>query len=386
MGKKRLLIVHNIAWSHYKALLFTKIYEISQKHDVHMEVIQVASTSGNRKGIGDVDYSIHKYPRNVLFNTNFEEIPLLRKITSLVAQVKAFKPDIIVLPGYDDMAWWSVAFYGKLHKVKVGTVIETNEFDKKRYFFKEVLKKIFLGMCDYVLPCGTKAKEYVRKLGVPETRISVVPLTTDVEKLIELSQDAKSSRSMIVDKYGISKTRNFIYVGRLSPEKNLKLLIQAFNELKKKNPKAEKWGLIVVGDGPQKEELKTLASDLKVDGIVFTGSTSWDEVPKIMAVCDVFVLPSISEPWGLVVNEAMACGLPVVVSKRAGAYWDLVRDGENGFGFDPERKDELVRILDRLVNMEKDLEKLGAVSRQIISNYTIEKAAERFLRALNLIS
>ena len=268
----------------------------------------------------------------------------------------------------------------------MATVVETNEFDRKRTFLKEYVKKIFLKKCDYVLPCGAKAKEYMRKLGVSEDKMHIVPLTTDVEKIMTLAEDARSHRSEICNKYGIYKENNFVFVGRLSPEKNVRTLIEAFNVVKRNISRAQDWGLVIVGDGPQKEELKTLVSDLKVDGIVFTGGTSWDEVARIMAVCDVFVLPSISEPWGLVVNEAMACGLPVVVSKKAGAYWDLVRDGENGFGFDPESKDELVKMLDHMVNMEQDLEKFGTVSRQIIGNYTIEKAAERFLRALNLSS
>jgi len=386
LGKKRLLIIHNIAWSHYKALLFNETYKLCQRYNIEFKVLHIASTSKDRRNLGSVDFSIHMYPYEVLFDTYYEEVPLLRKISFLLSRVKDFRPHIVVLPGYSDIALWFILLYAEVHNVQVAAVVETNEFDRKRTFLKEYVKKIFLKKCDYVLPCGAKAKEYMRKLGVSEDKMHIVPLTTDVEKIMTLAEDARSHRSEICNKYGIYKENNFVFVGRLSPEKNVRTLIEAFNVVKRNISRAQDWGLVIVGDGPQKEELKTLVSDLKVDGIVFTGGTSWDEVARIMAVCDVFVLPSISEPWGLVVNEAMACGLPVVVSKKAGAYWDLVRDGENGFGFDPESKDELVKMLDHMVNMEQDLEKFGTVSRQIIGNYTIEKAAERFLRALNLSS
>ena len=106
---------------------------------------------------------------------------------------------------------------------------------------------------------------------------------------------------------------NFIFVGRLIPPKNLPFLLNAFAEI---SAEAPEWGLVLLGEGEQKGELQRLAQDNTA--IRFEAGVPWYEVAEYLALADVLVLPSESEPWGLVVNEAMICGLPVVVSEPSG--------------------------------------------------------------------
>ena len=102
-----------------------------------------------------------------------------------------------------------------------------------------------------------------------------------------------------------------------------------------------------------------------------------EQLPPIYASAGCFVLPSLSEPWGLVVNEAMASGLPVLVSNRCGCAPDLVREGENGFLFDPARPDELACLMERICGGTLDRQAFGAASRRIVAAFSVDRFAAR---------
>ncbi len=119
--------------------------------------------------------------------------------------------------------------------------------------------------------------------------------------------------------------------------------------------------------------------------VFIPGFKQKDEIPKFFAVSDVLILPSISEPWGLVVNEAMAAGLPVLVSRKCGCYPDIVKDNENGFSFDPFDKNELFGFMKEIVNGKIDLKKMGESSLKIIKDYTPERAAEIVVKTAELV-
>src|SRR5690606_145786 len=128
---------------------------------------------------------------------------------------------------------------------------------------------------------------------------------------------------------------NFIFVGRFLPIKNIILLIESFLKLNN----ATDWGLILVGEGPLKKESETLKGENH--NIHLFPPQAWRGVPQKVALADILVLPSYSEPWGLVTNEAMVCEMPVIVSRKAGSSKDLIKEGFNGFTFDAYSGNEL---------------------------------------------
>lgn len=149
--------------------------------------------------------------------------------------------------------------------------------------------------------------------------------------------------------------------------------------------------MLFVGGGPEKDNLEQLAADSGIAGkVIFAGGFPWYQVPGWLAQSDVLVLPSKSEPWGLVVNEAMVCGLPVIVSETCGCADDLVRDGVNGFTFDHMQQADLEKHLtwfvqnpDRIAGMGQESLKLiapfasGPVAAQMAEAYR-ELAAKRW--------
>ena len=130
--------------------------------------------------------------------------------------------------------------------------------------------------------------------------------------------------------------------------------------------------MVLLGDGPLRQQLASQYGHL----ITFLPPVAWTEVPGIMALADGLVLPSLSEPWGLVVNEAMVCGLPVLVSNRCGCVADLVEEGRNGFTFSPDSPAEMETALQNLMQLpETERHRLGGHSKQLIQAFTPQRAA-----------
>ena len=170
----------------------------------------------------------------------------------------------------------------------------------------------------------------------------------------------------------------FLCVARFSPEKNLDLLIEAFLE----STASEAFQLHLIGGGPEESRLRERAGGS--DRIRFMDWVSYADLPGAYARACFFVLPSRFEPWGLVVNEAMAAGLPVVVSDACGCQPDLVRDGVNGVVFPAGDKAALVRILDRMGSLDpanRDL--MGTASREMISDYDCDTWAQKLLTSFD---
>ena len=379
---KKVLIIHNILWSHYKAKVFSELYKLLSQNDYDFLVIQIALNEKRRKGLGDIDLAIHQYPYKLLFESNMEDVSKISGIYKIIKEIYSYKPDIVVIPGYSNLLYWIALFLGKfILRIKVIATVDSTEYDNPRRTYKEIIKKTFLRFCDYVFCYGTKSKEYVVKLGMSPERVIIRYQATNNQAIESVYNTYKGKRDYLISKNGFKKY-NFIYVGRLNKKKNIESLIKAFKLLKDNLENSKDWGLILVGEGDRKEYLANLITELSVPEVFFIGGKSWKEVPIYYALSDVFILPSISEPWGLVVNEAMVCGLPVIVSDRAGSAYDLVKEGRNGFTFNPFNEKELFRKMAYFVKNPDKIKMMGEYSKRIIEKYTPENAAYQMFKGI----
>jgi len=144
-----------------------------------------------------------------------------------------------------------------------------------------------------------------------------------------------------------------------------------------KDPKNRQPYLLMVGDGEQRAALEQQVQDLGIEGSVrFTGFRNQSELLSFYSLCDVFVLPSLLEPWGLAVNEVMTAGRAVVASDQVGAVFDLIRDGENGHVFPAGDVDALTTSLSHIVSDPDISEKMGQRSLEIIENWGFREDIE----------
>ena len=170
---------------------------------------------------------------------------------------------------------------------------------------------------------------------------------------------------------------HFVYVGRLSIEKGLDDLFDAFCAVHKTNPKAR---LDLVGSGPLAAELKSRVAAMGIgDAVALLGTKSLDEIAVMLLNCTALVLPSHSEPWGLVVNESLSYGCPVVVSSACGCVPDLVMDGWTGYSFEVGNVEALANAMRSVAQLSNDRNKVARKCLEVISNYTPERAASQIL-------
>jgi glycosyltransferase involved in cell wall biosynthesis len=178
----------------------------------------------------------------------------------------------------------------------------------------------------------------------------------------------------------------FLASARFIEKKNLPRLIQAYAEYRRRSEIAAKapWDLVLLGDGPLRETLNSQLSTLNLNEHVhLPGFKPYDELPVYYALANAFVHASTSEQWGLVVNEAVASGLPVIVSNRCGCAQELVNG--NGFTFDPTNEDELAtRLLEMASLSDQERKRIGENSYGIAANFAPERFGEELERAASM--
>jgi glycosyltransferase involved in cell wall biosynthesis len=170
-------------------------------------------------------------------------------------------------------------------------------------------------------------------------------------------------------------------VARLVDIKNFDNLLKAWKIVESANAT---YRLSIIGSGPLHDHLQKLKTDLELQRVDFNGIVSNQEIPMYLFKSDAFVLASFAESWGLVVNEAMAAGLPVILSKTIHAATALLKEGENGYAFDPHNVDEMAQKILQFINLDIPAKKaMSAKSLAIINTMNYENMGNKLLTALN---
>lgn len=368
----RILVVHNQLWAHYKSKLFSEIYNSLKEKapDSDFKVAQIALYEASRATMKDDDTIKYDYPYEVLFQKSLDQVGFKERLSSLFRVYHQYRPTVLNITGYFDWAQVLLMIYARLRGVKVVLSSESSGSDKNRSAIKEKLKSWIVKWANAYFCFGQTSLDYLLSLGVSESQIGVRHAAViDESVILETYQQAKLQNSA-TDK------RSFVYVGRLAPEKNLLLLLNAFATISKDQ---NDWGLLLVGDGPMRSELEIHISQQGIQNVTFTGGIPWYQVPQWLAKSNVLVLPSLSEPWGLVVNEAMVCGMPVIVSDKCGCSADLVHSGQNGFLFDPTNEKELGEKMQFCLQNPEEISKMGLVSQKIIQPFSSKLVARQMV-------
>ena len=238
-------------------------------------------------------------------------------------------PDAVLCGGYNYLASWQAAYWAKRRGVPLLLWSESTAFDLRRsYWLVELLKARFLDLCQGFVVPGKSSRQYLKDLGMPGERIFTAPNAVDTELFAGLADNASRDESRVRTSHSLPLSY-FLYVGRLVRSKGIFDLIEAYARLDEEI--RGRIGLVFVGEGADRPEVMARAARIAPGAIQFAGFVHREELPEFYALADALVFPTHSDPWGLVVNEAMSCGLPIIVTNVAGCAADLVEDGWNGF-------------------------------------------------------
>ena len=280
-------------------------------------------------------------------------------------------PQAVAVSGYSEPPMRTAARWAKANGRASILMFDTTRWDRRRWWWRELVKTWFIRKYFHSGFVGGKShREYLRALGIPQEHIWERYQVVDNHHFGAQAEEVRRMEREERDRLGLPN-RYFLYVGRFSPEKNLTRLLEAYRSYREAQP--DGWGLVLVGDGPQREELLGTAREAGLAHVRWPGFKQIDELPSYYALSSALILPSSGEPWGLVVNEAMACGLPVLVSDRCGCAADLVEQGGNGRTFDPHDVGEMADRMLWLASLgaaERDA--LGQRSEEVIAGYTPE--------------
>ncbi|WP_244437756.1 glycosyltransferase family 4 protein [Hyphomicrobium denitrificans] len=361
------------------ALLFRSYgpYHLARLDDLRLRASVLALEFSDFDGEYDWGVTEEKRTAGVISLSKRQE-ERMRSLQALDGWLKNFSPDVVAIPGYAEP--FSLLAVCLCQGLGIPTVLmsDSHALNGQRNPIRDSLKRHFVSLFDAALVAGTPQTEYLARLGFPRCRIST---GYDVVDNRHFARNSAQRRPILVPQASGSLHRpHFLCCSRLVEGKNLMFLIGAFRRYRDKA--AEKgWDLTIAGDGPLYGIIARRVAELSLtEHVHLIGRKAYDELPALYASADALVFPSLSETWGLVVNEAMAAGLPVLVSKGVGCHPDLVQEGINGRVFDPANTAQLATLLYEIANTP-NRQAMGDASLRIIRDWDLNRFSSGLIEA-----
>lgn len=303
-----------------------------------------------------------------------------RGITSILDRIN---PRAIFIHGYCTYDAWSALAWCKLHRRPAILMSDSKDDDMPRVAWKEWLKGRVVRQFRAALCAGSPQRSYLEQLGMPPERIFDGFDVVDNEFFSEGADQARQNSDIYRSMAGLESPGPFFLAsGRFVKCKNLDGLLHAYAQYRRRIAatfdRSAPWGLVILGDGAERKALEHLVHSENIQGVSFPGFLQIGDLPIYYGLASVFVHPTFQDTWGLVVNEAMAAGLPVLVSTRCGCAPDLVSEGENGYTFAPENLSKLTDLMVRVSSGEVDLRAMSIGSRNRIKEWGLK----RFVRGI----
>lgn len=287
----------------------------------------------------------------------------------VISELKQGHFDIAVICGYNhatlllSLLWCLVSqtpfvLQGESHLIQKRSKLKKT---LKQWLLFPLLRK-----ANAAFATGSKTMEYWEEIGIPRERIFIVSNTPDIHFFINESKKAMGQRELLRRSMGLGSQRTGIFVGRFVKAKGVEVLLEALAQMAPKN----RPHMILVGDGPLRNTYDEIIRKAGLP-VQIKGFRQKEQLPELYTAADFFVLPSRIEPWGVVVNEAMACGLPVLLSDQVGAAYDLLKEGRNGFMVPTEDVNEWREALEKMMRLsEEELGRMGVESLKIVRPWT----------------
>jgi glycosyltransferase involved in cell wall biosynthesis len=354
----------------------------------------------------------------------YETLPFRTVFLRARQELARLGVEVCFLPSYWPKQSLAALLAAKSLRIKTVMMNESHAGTSRATGVAGWVKRRLVGLFDAALVGGAPHKRYFTTMGLPQSRVFTGYDAVDNEFFAGKADEVRSREAETRRQWGLPG-RYFLSLGRFVAKKNLATLIRAYRLFLETNPQSD-IHLVLVGSGETESEIAKLAADYELPiharkgaaraaapsasstaGVHLYGFRQIDENPVFYALAEAFILPSLYEEWGLVVSEAMASGLPVIVSETAGcaedllepadpwnkmtpaecallSHWDLLaKVRENGFVFDPKSSHQLNLIMQWLEANPRCRAAMGKASRRIVEKFSCEKFAVNALLAAN---
>jgi len=299
------------------------------------------------------------FERITLFpDRSFESVSAGRKFFALARACVKARAQYLFLCHYETIEIYAIAWLLRAFGTRIYLMMESKFDDKQRFVASEFLKKTFFLPYRGALAGGERTREYLRFFGFDPAKIHFGYDTVSMDRIRRLAGSPPAPAGIDF------RHRHFTIVARLVPKKNIAMALAAYSEYCNVAGAAAR-ELHICGSGELEEQLRGAAKQLGLASVVFRGFVQSPEVAQILSSTLALILPSVEEQWGLVVNEALAMGVPILCSLNAGARDLLVRTAINGYVFEPDNSDGLAQLLSWVGSDEREWRRLAEGSNRL---------------------
>jgi len=304
---------------------------------------------------------------------------------AIIKEVVKNIPQVIIISGYVDPTMWTAFIVGKLLKIPI--IYWTEEIREPRSIVGIVTKPIrylFIKKSNALIAQGKRTKEFLESWGVHSDRIFIAHNSVDNDLYIHLSQEIRRNRNNIRNMLGFHEKHLLLFVGQLIPRKGISDLIQIYMKVKKRK---KDLALIIIGSGPLKEIILKAIQEHDLDAVYLIESgISFQDLVKYYSIADIFILPTLFDLAPLVINEAMACGLPVIVYDAAGNTDDFIISGLNGYVIRKGDVESFSESIIRVLDDERLRKRMSEESIRIITSVgSVNSTVNGFLKSIEYV-
>ncbi len=371
---KKVVVVTNIP-NPYRVPLFNELNEQLRRENIALIVVFGSEGYSRRKFI--LDKSEMKFKFVFLKSSTYQlgnEERIVFSYKGLQSLLSDLKPDVIVTPGFSPATMkallWKL-FRPTKHIIWSGSLSTESSGTS---LIRKIQRKVLMRITDAVIAYGSLAKKYLIGLGARESSAFVAINTVDTSFF-------ENETSKLRMKQNNETTKHLTYVGYLSPRKNVTLVLEAIRKLAEKR---NDFVLDLIGDGEEKSVLEQKVKEWDLESkVVFHGFLQKNELPQFFAKSSAFLFQTDFDIWGLVLNEAMAAGVPCLASVNAGATFDLIEDGQTGFVCNYNDIDSVVAKIDHLLDHPEDVSRISKNAVKFIRDQaSLSVSAQGFVNAI----
>ncbi|MFM8395719.1 MAG: glycosyltransferase family 4 protein, partial [Acidobacteriota bacterium] len=303
----------------------------------------------------------------------------LSRSLTLLSLLRREQPDYVISYGYTLLPQLTLLLWAILTRTPFAIIGDANIHCDRARGMKRRLKEVWLrmvtGQAAAILTIGIANRQFWRKYGAREEQMFPVPFAVDNDAFMNGAAARQEATRRERERRGLAERVVFISVGRLIERKNVDLLIRAIQRLEPAAPAA----LVIAGNGEERTRLEALAAgDQRIH---FLGGVAPTDLPSCYGLADVLILAARDEPWGLVTNEAMACGLAIIGHQDCGSTIDLV-DEDNGTILRSFEVDELAEAMRWMINDPAAMERMKRNSQEKIGQWSVEAAVSGLINAV----